>query len=172
MGVQFKLNGKMVESAASPASRLLDVVRNEFGLTGAKCGCKEGECGACSVLLDGLLVNSCMVAIGTLYTGPSVAQGTAGTWFASGQVTVGSSGGGDNFDAILWDGTTVIDSCRFTTTSVSGGYVAAVTLSGVLANPAGNIRISVRCGSRTDNTINYNASSYTKDSTLTAIRIA
>jgi aerobic carbon-monoxide dehydrogenase small subunit len=66
MGVEFRLNGKMVESAASPASRLLDVVRNEFGLTGAKCGCKEGECGACSVLLDGLLVNSCMVAIGLL----------------------------------------------------------------------------------------------------------
>ena len=64
--VRFKLNGKMVESASSPASRLLDVVRGEFGLTGAKCGCKEGECGACSVLLDGLLVNSCMVAIGTL----------------------------------------------------------------------------------------------------------
>jgi carbon-monoxide dehydrogenase small subunit len=66
MGVRFKLNGKMVESTTSPALRLLDVVRNEFGLTGAKCGCKEGECGACSVLLDGLLVNSCMVAIGTL----------------------------------------------------------------------------------------------------------
>ena len=64
--VRFKLNGKMVESASSPAARLLDVVRGEFGLTGAKCGCKEGECGACSVLLDGLLVNSCMVAIGTL----------------------------------------------------------------------------------------------------------
>ena len=64
--VRFKLNGKMVESASSPASRLLDVVRGEFGLTGAKCGCKEGECGACSVLLDGLLDNSCMVAIGTL----------------------------------------------------------------------------------------------------------
>ena len=66
MGILFKLNGVMVESAAGPASRLLDVIRNEFGLTGAKCGCKEGECGACSVLLDGLLVNSCMVAVGTL----------------------------------------------------------------------------------------------------------
>ena len=66
MSVWFKLNGKMVESASSPAARLLDVVRSEFGLTGSKCGCKEGECGACSVLLDGLLVNSCMVAIGTL----------------------------------------------------------------------------------------------------------
>ncbi len=64
--IRFKLNGNMVESTSSPASRLLDVVRGEFGLTGAKCGCKEGECGACSVLLDGLLVNSCMVAIGTL----------------------------------------------------------------------------------------------------------
>jgi aerobic-type carbon monoxide dehydrogenase small subunit (CoxS/CutS family) len=66
MGVKFILNGREVESGASPSARLLDVVRNEFGLTGAKCGCKEGECGACSVLMDGLLVNSCMVAIGTL----------------------------------------------------------------------------------------------------------
>jgi len=66
MGIVFKLNGRMVESAASPASRLLDVIRGEFGLTGTKCGCKEGECGACSVLLDGLIVNSCMVAVGAL----------------------------------------------------------------------------------------------------------
>ncbi len=66
MGVEFKLNGKTVVSTSSPAARLLDVVRNEFALTGAKCGCKEGECGACSVLLDGLLVNSCMMAIGML----------------------------------------------------------------------------------------------------------
>jgi carbon-monoxide dehydrogenase small subunit len=66
MGVKFILNGREVESGASPSARLLDVVRNEFGLTGAKCGCKEGECGACSVLMDGLLVNSCMVAVGAL----------------------------------------------------------------------------------------------------------
>lgn len=66
MGVSFRLNGAMVSSASPPTARLLDVLRNEFGLTGAKCGCKEGECGACSVLMDGLLVNACMVAVGAL----------------------------------------------------------------------------------------------------------
>lgn len=121
---------------------------------------------------NSLGANVNMVTPGTLYTGPSVAQGTVGTWFASGQITVGSPAGGDNFDAILWDGTTVIDSCRFNTTTVGGGYAAVASLSGYLASPAGNIRIEVRGGSRADNIINYNATGYSKDSTLSAIRIA
>ena len=64
--IHFKLNGKEVTSAAKAQERLLDVLRGEFGLTGVKCGCKEGECGACSVILDGQLANSCMVAIGSI----------------------------------------------------------------------------------------------------------
>jgi len=64
--VKFILNGEEVTSNANQNERLLDVVRNEFRLTGAKCGCKEGECGACSVILDGKLVNSCMVAMGSI----------------------------------------------------------------------------------------------------------
>ena len=64
MAVTFKLNGKQVEYAGSESARLLDVLREDFGLTGVKCGCKEGECGACSVIMDGRLVNSCMVAVG------------------------------------------------------------------------------------------------------------
>lgn len=61
---EFILNGENVVSNSSETDRLLDVLRYEFGDTGVKCACREGECGACSVLLDGKLVNSCLVALG------------------------------------------------------------------------------------------------------------
>jgi aerobic carbon-monoxide dehydrogenase small subunit len=64
--IRFILNGKEVVSKASENARLLDVLRQEFEITGVKCGCKEGECGACSVILDGELANSCMVATGSV----------------------------------------------------------------------------------------------------------
>lgn len=64
--VKFILNGKEVESTSSPLARLLDVFRKEFGLTGPKEGCGEGECGACSCLIDGKLENSCLVALGSV----------------------------------------------------------------------------------------------------------
>lgn len=59
--MNFTLNGKRVDVAAHPMKRLLDVLREECGLTGTKEGCGEGECGACTVLLDGDPVNSCLV---------------------------------------------------------------------------------------------------------------
>jgi carbon-monoxide dehydrogenase small subunit len=55
------LNGRTVEIAAPPMKRLLDVLREECGLTGTKEGCGEGECGACTVLVDGQPINSCLV---------------------------------------------------------------------------------------------------------------
>jgi len=64
MEIAFVLNGAEVVVSRPAGDRLLDVLREDFKLTGVKCGCGEGECGACSVLLDGQLVNSCMVAIG------------------------------------------------------------------------------------------------------------
>jgi xanthine dehydrogenase iron-sulfur cluster and FAD-binding subunit A len=60
------LNGKEVHIIADPLKRLLDVLREDFVLTGPKEGCGEGECGACSVLMDGRLVNSCLAAVGTV----------------------------------------------------------------------------------------------------------
>lgn len=60
----FILNGKEVDYQGALNARLLDVLRDEYRLTGVKCGCKEGECGSCSVIMDGLLINSCMVAMG------------------------------------------------------------------------------------------------------------
>jgi aerobic carbon-monoxide dehydrogenase small subunit len=62
----FTLNGKTVSYDGSAADRLLDVLRDTYKMTSVKCGCKEGECGACSVLMDGILINSCCVAMGAV----------------------------------------------------------------------------------------------------------
>lgn len=64
--IEFILNGKHVAVTCEPTERLLDIVRNELGLTGPKEGCGEGECGACSVLVDGKLMNSCITPIGNV----------------------------------------------------------------------------------------------------------
>jgi len=61
--VAFRLNGREVTLETAPFRRLLDVIREDFGLTGSKEGCGEGECGACSVFLNGELVNSCIVPV-------------------------------------------------------------------------------------------------------------
>jgi carbon-monoxide dehydrogenase small subunit len=62
--ITVDVNGARHEVEASPWTRLLDVLREDLRLTGTKEGCGEGECGACTVLLDGEPVNSCLVAIG------------------------------------------------------------------------------------------------------------
>ncbi len=59
--LSITVNGEPKKVIAYPMERLLDVLRLELGLTGAKEGCGEGECGSCSVLMDGALVNSCLV---------------------------------------------------------------------------------------------------------------
>lgn len=59
--ISLTVNGDAVQLAVPPLATLLDVLRNDLELTGTKYACGEGECGACSVLLDGRLVNSCLV---------------------------------------------------------------------------------------------------------------
>lgn len=61
--IHCTINGATCSVRAYPMARLLDVLREELHLTGTKEGCGEGECGACSVLLNGELVNSCLVPV-------------------------------------------------------------------------------------------------------------
>ena len=61
--ISFSVNAEVKSIFVYPMERLLDVLRNDLGLTGTKEGCGEGECGSCSVLLDGMLVNSCLVPV-------------------------------------------------------------------------------------------------------------
>jgi aerobic carbon-monoxide dehydrogenase small subunit len=61
--LSLTVNGAAKTVFAHPMERLLDVLRNDLRLTGTKEGCGEGECGSCSVLLDGMLVNSCLVPL-------------------------------------------------------------------------------------------------------------
>jgi carbon-monoxide dehydrogenase small subunit len=65
--INFTLNGKTVELTTRTNRRLLDVLREDFGLTGTKEGCGIGECGACTVLLDNKAVNSCLVLVGQVH---------------------------------------------------------------------------------------------------------
>ena len=61
--ITFKVNGKEVSADVAPGEMLVDVLREKLGLTGTKVGCREGECGACSIILNGKLIASCLVPV-------------------------------------------------------------------------------------------------------------
>jgi len=81
---KFTLNGRAIEVTGPPMARLLDVLRRDLGLTGSKEGCGEGECGACTVLLDNEAVCSCLVPLfqvegASIITIEGLAQGDTAT---------------------------------------------------------------------------------------------
>ncbi|HVF21744.1 MAG TPA: (2Fe-2S)-binding protein [Pyrinomonadaceae bacterium] len=78
--IEFEVNGESHKLEVFPMARLLDVLREQLRLTGTKEGCGEGECGACTVKLDGQIVNSCLVPVAqvngsSITTIEGVAQG-------------------------------------------------------------------------------------------------
>lgn len=107
---------------------------------------------------------------GTYFTGPTVAQGTSGTWFATGTICVTDGNGAANFNVKLWDGTTVIASTRHQS-STTGSSPVSISISGYIAAPAGNIRISVNDDTSTGGTMRSNSSGNSKDCTLSVFRI-
>jgi carbon-monoxide dehydrogenase small subunit len=78
--VQTTINGKETEFLCEPRQSLLDVLRDELRLTGSKEGCNNGNCGACNVIMDGRLVNSCLV-LGVEVQGKKITtiEGVAGS---------------------------------------------------------------------------------------------
>ena len=65
--IELKVNGETRRVEVFPMSRLLDVLREQLQLTGTKEGCGEGECGACTVVIDGRIVNSCLVPVAQVH---------------------------------------------------------------------------------------------------------
>lgn len=103
------------------------------------------------------------------FDGPSIAQGTAGTWFVSGTVTMSDTTSAANYLVKLWDGTTVISSAQ---TQTANSVPAVIALSGYITSPAGNLRITCKDSTTAFGKILFNQSGNSKDSTITAIRIA
>jgi xanthine dehydrogenase YagT iron-sulfur-binding subunit len=69
--MHFVINGRTVETTFDPRTSLLDLLRDHLGLTGSKKGCNQGACGACTVLVDGVRINSCL-ALAVQYQGRNI----------------------------------------------------------------------------------------------------
>lgn len=104
------------------------------------------------------------------FDGPSIAQGSVGTWIAFGGITIIDSGGGTTYNIKLWDGTNVKDS-RACNTDAAGREVTAF-LAGIFPAPPGNIRISALDTGFATGKMVFNASGNSKDCTVSAFRIA
>jgi hypothetical protein len=105
----------------------------------------------------------------TYYDGPTVAQGTLGTWFASGTITISTPAVSDQVLVKLWDGTTLIDSGIG---QAGSGQLITVSLSGYITSPAGNLRISANNATTNGGTIATSNGIDAKASTISAFRIA
>lgn len=110
-------------------------------------------------------------SLNTYADGPSMAQGTSGTWYASGTVTLNdTSGTASNFFCKLWDGTTVIASSNVLHPAAANQR-SSMALSGILASPAANIRITCKNVDTNTGVIEFNRTGESKDSAIYGFRI-
>lgn len=110
-----------------------------------------------------------MTNSGTFYDGPSIAQGTSGTWFVCGTITVGNTSTLTGFNIELYDGTTTYASA-VTDTNTSTLEYSSKTLCAIVANPSGNLRLAA-AATQNNSVIKYNESSLGHDSQIQAVRI-
>lgn len=162
-------SGFLPSSAATGGT--VTQVNTSIGLTGGPITISGTLAVNLSFLTNSLTSNVAVSSNPATYVdGPSVAQGTSGTWFASGQVTLNNTAGGANLFVKLWDGTSVIDSAGTAVSVINNRIVTP--LSGVITSPASNIKISVNGpDGSTSSVIEFNRSGNSKDSTLTVVRL-
>lgn len=123
-----------------------------------------------TALINSIGSDVLLTSTSSFFQGPTVSQGSSGTWFVSGTVTIIDTSAGALFQVKLWDGTTVIASTSVTTTAANEQF--AVSLSGIISSPAGNLRLDVRDTSTVHGIIQANATALgNHDSTITAFRI-
>lgn len=149
---------------------IVSSVGSGTGLTGGPITSTGTLAVSLSKITASLSADVLLNSTGNYFDGPSIAQGTSGTWWVSGQVTVFDTAGACSFFAKLWDGTTVIASTFQTTPAANFGSV--ISLAGFISSPANNLKISVRDPSTITGKISFNSSGNSKDSIISAIRIA
>ena len=173
-------NGQVLTQGASTpswgnAGTLTNVtITASTGLTSTGT-CNISTTGTCTLatnlssVTNSLSGNVAMNNISNFFDGPSTAQGTSGTWFASGSVSVEDTSAVAGIVCKLWDGTTIISSGTQTTQAASN--FATIALSGVIASPAANIKISCKDLSSTNGIIGGTVGSTANASTLTVVRL-
>lgn len=120
-------------------------------------------------LTNSLAANVPLNNIGTFFDGPSVAQGSTGTWFIGGIVTLVDTAGAATFYCQLWDGTTAIASGEGN--SRLANLTTTVSMTGIITSPTGNLRISCKDVTTTSGLMLSNSTGINRDSTISAFRI-
>lgn len=163
------LTNKTISGGSNTLSNIANASLTNSSITVAGTSIALGASGGLSTASNKL--GSDTALNNTSYTdGPSMAQGTSGTWLVSGQVTVTSANSGDQIACKLWDATTLIAS-GLVIVDTGGATVTTLTLSGFLASPAANIRISCKNLSNNAGTIKFQISGNSADSSIWGVRI-